>query len=414
MIEIRQKIFSPKIIDFVSAIKKELKKGGLYEKVKPGLRIAITAGSRSISHYPLILNTVVNEVKKAGGKPFLIPAMGSHGGSTPEGQIETLRSLGVTTESVGAPIYSSMEVKEIGRLKNGTPVYVDRIAANSDGIIVINRVKPHTDFKGIIESGLMKMMAIGLGKQKGAEAIHSFKAEGYHKHISGAARIIIKKAPIILGLAIVENTFHEISLVKSLKPENIEKEEKNLLKKAKNQLARIPFKEIDVLIIEEFGKNISGMGMDTNITGRFWIPGEFDPKASKIKMIVVLDLSEETYGNATGIGMADLVTKKLVDKIDYHSTFINCLTAGWPEVGKTPIYLPNDREAILTAIRICGPLKGNEVKVVRIKNTLDLEHMWISAGLYEVVQTNKKFSALFEVLGEPKDVQFDVSGMLVR
>jgi len=275
-------------------------------------------------------------------------------------------------------------------------------------------VKPHTDFKGKIESGLMKMMAVGLGKQKGAEMIHRYQAEGYHKNIPLAARLIMEKAPIILGLAVVENAYHEIAVVKALRPEEIEQEEMKLLEKAKEFLARIPFKEIDVLIVDELGKNISGMGMDTNVTGRFWIPGESDPQAPKIKRIVVLDLSEETHGNATGIGLADVTTKKAVDKINFQETFVNCLTGCWAETGKIPIFLPNDREAIQTAIYLCGPIDPEKAKVVRIKNTLELDRMWISESLYEIVKSDEELSKRLEIMGEPREMQFDVLGMLAR
>ncbi|MEM2875466.1 MAG: lactate racemase domain-containing protein, partial [Candidatus Bathyarchaeia archaeon] len=207
MVEVRQKIPSHKLEDFVSEIRKELRESGLSRKVRPGAKIAITAGSRGIAHYPEILATVVDEVKKCGGEPFLIPTMGSHGGATPRGQVEVLRSLGITPESVGAPIYASMEVDEVGRLDNGTPVYVDRNALKASGVIVVGRVKPHTDFKDKIESGLMKMMVIGLGKQKGAEMIHRFQSEGYHRLLPLAAKLIMKRVPIILGLAVVEDAY---------------------------------------------------------------------------------------------------------------------------------------------------------------------------------------------------------------
>jgi len=414
MVEVRQRIPAPRIEDYKSAIRDEMRRAGLHKLIRSGDRIAITAGSRGIAHYPEIIATVVDEVKRAGGNPFLVPAMGSHGGATAKGQVEVLRSLGITPETVGAPIYSSMEVEEIGRLENGVPVYIDRIALHSDGIIVVGRVKPHTDFKDKIESGLMKMMAIGLGKQKGAEMIHWHGAEGYHKIMPAAARIIMKNAPIIMGLAIVENAYHEIAIIKALRPDEIEREEMKLLEEAKKLMARIPFKEIDVLIVDEIGKDISGTGMDTNVIGRFWIPGEYEPLAPKIKRIVVLDLSEKTGGNAAGIGLADLTTKRVVEKIDYHATFINCLTSGWPEACKIPVFLPNDRDAIMTAIRLCGPVNPREAKVVRIKNTLELERFWISESPAELVKSDEKLSRRIEIVGKPEEMRFDVLGMLIR
>lgn len=415
MVRVRQKIHAPKIDDYISALRAELERAGLKERIKPGAKIAITAGSRGIAHIVEILATIVGEVKAAGGEPFIVPAMGSHGGATPEGQIEVLRRLGITPESVSAPIHASMEVEEVGRLSNGAPVYVDRLALRSDGIIVVNRVKPHTDFKGRIESGLMKMMVIGLGKQKGAEVIHRYQLEGYHKLIPEAARLIMKRAPIIMGVAIVENARHEIALIKALKPEEIEEEEAKLLEVAKDLMARIPFREIDVLIVDEMGKDISGVGMDTNVIGRFWAsPEECETRAPRIKRIVVLDLSEESNGNAVGIGLADLTTERLVSKIDFGATFTNCLTSTWPETAKIPPFLPNDRDAILMAIRCCGPIDPLKAKIVRIKNTLELEYMWISEGLHEIVRQDKELSERIEILGEPEDMQFDVLGNLVH
>ena len=414
MVEVRQKIPSPKLDDYTSTIKEELRKKKLRQKIKPGWRIAITAGSRGIAHYPEILATVVEGVKEASGEPFLVPAMGSHGGATPEGQLETLRSLGITPETVGAPIRSSMEVDEIGKLEKGSPVYMDRIALKADGIIVVGRVKPHTDFKGKIESGLMKMISIGLGKQKGAEMIHWYQSEGYHELIPEVATLIMKKTRILLGLAVVENANHETATVRALDPEEIEEEEMKLLEKAKELLARIPFKEIDVLIVEEMGKNISGVGMDTNVTGRFWLPGETDPRAPKIKKIVVLDLSEETHGNAIGIGLADITTKRLVSKIDHDATYVNCLTQGSTETAKIPPFLPNDRDAIATALRTCGPIDPKKAKVVRIKNTLELGRFWISESLAETVKSDLELSKRVEILSEPRGMQFDVLGTLAR
>jgi hypothetical protein len=414
MVEVQQKIPSTKLADYISAIREELRKKKLQEKVKAGSTIAITAGSRGIVHYAEILSTVIEEVKKAGGKPFIVPSMGSHGGATPEGQLEVLKSLGITAETVGAPIHSSMEVDEIGRLGNGVPVYIDRIASKADGIIVVGRVKPHTDFKGRIESGLMKMLAIGLGKQKGAEMIHWHLSEGYHKLIPAAAKLIMKKMPVLLGLAIVENALHETAIVKALEPEEIEEEEARLLEKAKEMLARIPFKELDVLIVEEIGKNISGVGMDTNVTGRFWLPGETDPRAPKIKKIVVLSLSEATHGNAIGIGLADITTKRVMSKIDYDATYVNCLTQGSTETAKIPPSLPNDRDAIATALRTCGPIDPRDAKMVRIKNSLELEKLWISENLAEMVKSNTELSKRVEILSEPREMQFDVLGTLAR
>jgi hypothetical protein len=413
MVEARQVIDQPRLDDYITEIRRQLNSKGLAKRVRKGQRIAITAGSRGIANIPEILRTVVEEVKTAGGEPFLIPAMGSHGGATAQGQVETLRSLGITEESVCAPIVSSMEVDKIGEI-NGTPVYVDRNALRANGIIVVGRVKPHTDFKGEIESGLMKMMAIGLGKQKGAEMIHHNLYEGYHTLLPAAARLIMEKAPILMGLALLENARHETAKVVALEPEEFEAAELKLLQEAKGLLPRLPFKELDVLVVEEIGKNISGVGMDTNVTGRFWMPGESDSDAAKIDKIVVLDLSPETHGNAIGIGLADLTTRRVFDKIDYPSTYVNCLTQGTCATGKIPIWLPNDRDAIDTALRIIGPIDRTAAKMMVIKNTQELEHIWISESLAEQVRKDKKLATRVELIGEPREVQFDVLGTLIK
>jgi hypothetical protein len=348
MIEARQIFNQPKLKFITEKIREELKRKGFHEKITKGKRYAITVGSRDIKNIPEIITTIAEETRKQGGEPFIIPSMGSHGGATPEGQVKVLKDLGITEKTVGAPIQSSMEVDEIGTLENGLKVYLDRNAIQADGIIVVGRIKPHTDFKGEIESGLMKMLSIGLGKQKGAEMIHWHKYEGYHHVIPNAAKLIIEKTNVIMGLAILENAYHETAIIKALNTDEFQEEEKKLLETAKDLLPRLPFKELDVLIVEEIGKNISGVGMDTNVTGRFWMPKEHDPRAPSIGKIVVLDLSEETDGNAIGIGLADLTTARAVSKIDYNKTYVNCLTQGSSETGKIPPTLPNDRDAIST------------------------------------------------------------------
>jgi len=414
MVEARQLFDQPKVEDIKKEIRQELVKKGLKDRVRKGQRIAVTAGSRGIANIAEILATVVEEVRKAGGEPFIVPAMGSHGGSTPEGQVEVLCSLGVTEESVGAPIVSSMEVDPVGTLKGGVTVYLDRIALRADGIFVVGRVKPHTDFKGGIESGLLKMLAIGLGKQKGAEMIHWHKYDGYHRIMPEAGKLIAEKTNVVMGLAVLENARHETAMVRALLPSEFVAGEMMLLETAKGLLPRIPFREVDVLIVEEIGKNISGVGMDTNVTGRFWMPGEADPKATTVGKIVVLDLSEETHGNAIGIGLADLTTARAASKIDHQQTYVNCLTQGSGETGKIPPFLPSDRDAIATAVRICGPVDPARARVVRIRNTQELESIWVSESLAEEVKASPELSRKVRLLGEPREMQFDVLGTLAR
>ncbi|OGD53257.1 hypothetical protein A3K81_02315 [Candidatus Bathyarchaeota archaeon RBG_13_60_20] len=414
MVEARQVFDQPTLEDYRKKIRQELAKKGLKERIGKGQSIAVTAGSRGIANIAGILATVVEEVRKTGGEPFIVPAMGSHGGSTPEGQVDVLCSLGVTEEAVGAPIRSSMEVDPVGTLDGGVTVYLDRLALRADGILVVGRVKPHTDFKGEIESGLLKMLAIGLGKQKGAEMIHWHKYNGYHRIMPEAGRLIAEKTNVVMGLAVLENARHETAMVKALLPGEFMEEEKGLLETAKELLPRIPFMDVDVLIVEEIGKNISGVGMDTNVTGRFWMPGESDLRAPRVGKIVVLDLSEETHGNAIGIGLADLTTARAAARIDHQQTYVNCLTQGSGETGKIPPFLPSDRDAIATAIRICGPVDPAGARVVRIKNTQELGRIWISESLAREVQGSPELSGRVRLLGEPREMQFDVLGTLAR
>jgi hypothetical protein len=402
------------ITDIPSKIREELLKKNLRNRIKPGQRIAVTAGSRGISNISLIIKTIVDELKAVGAQPFVLSAMGSHGGATPEGQFEVLESLGITEVSIGAPIKSSMEVDIIGTLPGGIDIYLSRIALEADGIFVVGRIKPHTDFKGEIESGLLKMIAIGLGNQKGAEMIHWHRYDGYHRILPESGKLITEKANIVMGLALMENAHHNTALIEALLPEEFYEKELVLLEKAKEILPRLPFRNIDVLIVEEIGKNISGVGMDTNVTGRFWMPNEHDPRAPEIKKIAVLDLTEESHGNAIGIGLADVTTRRAFEKIDYHQTYVNCLTQGSGETGKIPPYLANDREAIATAIRISGPISPKDARVIRIKNTQELETIYISEALVKDLQNDPELQKRLKLVEELKEMQFDVMGYLAR
>jgi len=411
MARVRQVFRQPAVVDVPAKIRDELKGKGLEGRVERGQRIAVTAGSRGIANIGLILGAVVAELRAVGAEPFVLPAMGSHGGATPEGQLEVLRSLGVTEESVGAPIEAGMEVDVIGALPGGVDVYLSRLALEADGVFVVGRVKPHTDFKGEVESGLLKMLAIGLGNQKGAEMIHWHKYDGYHRILPEAGRFIAGKVNVVMGLALLENAHHETAGVHALLPGEFYEGDVRLLVEAKGLLPRLPFKEIDVLVVEEIGKNISGVGMDTNVTGRFWMPGESDPEAPAIGKIVVLDLSEDTHGNAIGLGLADLTTRRAYEKFDHRQTYVNCLTQGSGETAKIPPFLGNDRDAISAAIRICGPVVPEEARVVRIRNTMELETLWVSEAL---LGEASGLGGRLEVVGEPREMQFDVMGDLAR
>jgi hypothetical protein len=325
--------------------------------------------------------------------------MGSHGGGTAEGQLEILESLNITEESVGAPIVSSMEVVEIGRSSYGFPILVDKHAAEADGIIVVNRIKPHTEFEGPIESGLMKMMAIGMGKHKGCFEVHKQTVHyGYRDVIPEIGGVILDKLPILFGLAIVENVYDETALIQAVPPSQFLSEEKNLLARAKGLMARLPFDQTDVLIVDEMGKNISGAGMDTNVIGRIMFIGEKEPENPRITRIVVLDLTEASHGNAVGIGLADYTTQRLVGKIDHGAVATNAITAMTPEKGRIPLAMKTDKEAVEAALTTIGAVDPEAARVVHIKNTLEIAELDISEALLEEIKGREDLK-LMEELG---------------
>lgn len=352
-------------------------------------RIAITAGSRGINNMPIVLRTLVEELKKRGAKPFLVPAMGSHGGASAEGQIEVLRTLGITPETIGAPIESSMEVVQIGTTEHGIPVYVDKNVVQADGVVVVNRIKAHTEFSGEIESGLYKMMVIGLGKQKGASTAHTYALRrGFARVFKEVGDVILQRLPILFGLALLENCYEQTAEIQGIAPQNFFENEKKLLMKAKEWMMRLPVEKIDLLIIDEMGKEFSGSGMDTNVVGRIMVYGQEEYTKPDIIRILVLDINEHSHGNATGIGIADFTTQRLADKIDWPSTIVNCVTACAPEKGRLPMVLANDREAVMAALSTTGLEDTAKARVVHIKNTLDLIEIEISTSLWPELESN--------------------------
>lgn len=379
------------------------------DKIRHGDRVAISAGSRGISQLPLILQTIVSYLRSIGAEPFIFPAMGSHGGATAEGQLRLLKKSGIDESSVGAPVISSMNAVEIGKTSDGVPVFIDENAYRSDHIVVVNRVKPHTKFKAPIESGLMKMMAIGMGKQKGADLYHKAAVQfGFAEIIVGAGREVLKKAPVFCGIGIVENAYHETAKIAALRPEDLEKEEMDLLALSKRLMPGLPFNEIDLLIVDEMGKNISGTGMDPNITGRNRdILGTFSHPV-KVKRLFVRDLTDKSGGNATGLGLADITTQRLVDKINYESTYRNCITAISLEKAAVPMYFKSDRQAMEVALGSIGLTPPEEGRIVRIVNTLQLDELEVSETYYPQIIEQQNL----EVLSGPYQWTFDAEGLL--
>jgi hypothetical protein len=374
-----QRFDSQRIEDIPAEIKRELASLGLQNKIKTGASVAITGGSRGIANIDVITKTIVEEMKLLGARPFIFPAMGSHGGATEQGQIKVLENLGITEAAMGCPINSSMEVVYLGDASDGYPIYVDKYASAVDHIVVVNRVKAHTKFEGPIESGLMKMMAIGMGKHKGAEYYHSAAVKlTFQRIVENVGLEVIQRCPVLFGLGIVENAYHQTCLIKALLPQDILEGEKKLLTISKQRMARLPFDEIDVLVIDQIGKDISGTGMDTKVTGRNRdILGDFIT-SPRIKRIFVRDLTDNTEGSAIGIGYADFTTTRLVNKMDRHKTYVNCLTAISPEKGAIPMYFDTDREALEACFNTIGDLPGEQVRMVHIKNTIALENISIS------------------------------------
>ena len=408
VLRVQQNFDSTHITDIPTKVSEQIGKLGLSGRLKTGQTVAITAGSRGVANIAVIIRAVVDELRKLGVRPFIIPAMGSHGGGTADGQQLVLEHYGITETSMGAPIRATMETTQIGETPQGVPVFLDNYALEADHVVVVNRIKPHTDFDGDIESGLCKMMAIGLGKHTGA--IHYHRANikhGYYTVITNVSRVVRNNCKILFGLGIVENAYDETAVIEAMPTAEIEECERRLLAVAKASLARIPFDQGDVLVVDEMGKNISGAGMDTNVIGRNVSQRERPPLKPSFTRIFVRDLSAESYGNAVGIGLADLVSRRLVNKIDYTPTYINAITSTNVEAARVPVTFDTDRDAIETAFSTCG----NSVEACRmiwIKNTLKLDQFIATEALMDEIGSKPHLKVL-ERLGE---LPFDGRGNL--
>jgi hypothetical protein len=381
LFRIRQQFPSKRIIDINAAVQDTL--AVCDTSIPCGSRVAIAVGSRGIAGLQAIVTETVRWVRSQGGHPFIIPAMGSHGGATSEGQAKVLNSYGITEAAVGAPIRSSMDVIELPQGESPVNVFFDRIASEADATIVINRIKPHTSFRGRYESGLMKMMAIGLGKHRQALAIHALGLDGLKNVMPKVAGQILRHANVILGITVVENAYDEPLLIRAMQASQIADEEPALLEIAKRNMPSLPLEQIDLLIIDEIGKNISGLGMDTNIIGRLKIRGQQEPDSPDIRVIMARDLTTETGGNAAGIGLADIVTRRLFTKIDFKATYENILTTGFLDRAKIPVIADTDKDALNIAFRAAGMPKPSQAKIIRIQNTLHLSELHMSEKALE-------------------------------
>ncbi len=410
MVRVRQQFERPRVKDLPSAVAEALAKLSLGQTIRPGHSVALTAGSRGITSVARILKCVADHLTRLGARPFVIPAMGSHGGGTAEGQLRILHDYGITEEALGVPVRASMDVVRLGTTPEGFPVLLDRHASEADHIGVIGRVKPHTAFHGPIESGLLKMMMIGLGKHAGALEYHRILLEQpYDLVVRSVGRLMLEKAPVAFGLGIVENAHDETALIEGVRPADFEAEEERLLILARKWLARLPYRTADLLIIDEIGKDISGSGMDTNIVGRKRaFRGQSSQGQPAMRLIFARGLTEKTHGNASGIGLADFTTTRVIRAMNYRYTVINCLTAGYPEGAFLPVQFETDREVIDAALAIIGTRPPEEGRVMRIKNTLTLEELEVS----EALLAEKPETGQLQPLTEAAPYSFDPAGNL--
>ena len=410
MARIRQHFEAPVLTDLPAAIHAELARINAAAIVRPGDTVAITAGSRGVANVATAVKATAAYLKTIGAKPFVVPAMGSHGGATPEGQRGVLEHYGITEATVGAPVKATMDVVELGKTADGLPVFLDRYAAEADHVVPLNRIKAHTDFNGSVESGVMKMMVIGLGKQQGANFYHrAFFQYGFEHVITTVGSFILDTGKIAFGLGLIENAHEQTAKAVAMPAAQLLQTERELLVEAKSLMGRLPFDELDLLIVDWVGKNISGTGMDTNVIGRIMQNFEPEPAKPAILRIFARNLTEESDGNATGIGLADFTTTRLINQIDRHATYMNGITALGPQKSKIPFYYDTDREAIEVALNTIGLTAPQDARVIRIDSTLKLTELDISETLLEDAQLHSNL----EVIGEVQPLPFDATGNLL-
>lgn len=410
LFRLRQQFEGPVVDDVAGEVEQQLASLALAEKIQPGQSVAITAGSRGIANIEIIIRGICQHLKALGAEPFIVPAMGSHGGGTAAGQQQIIESYGITEEFCGCPIRASMDTVVVCEAEEGFPVHFDQQASEADHVFVCGRVKPHTGFHGDIESGLMKMMLIGLGKHAGALIYHrAIMNYSFGQIVRSVAREVLAKCRIVGGLAIVENAYDETAKLAAVAPEKFEEEEKGLLVLAKQWMPRLPFDQVDVLTIDEIGKNISGSGLDTNVVGRKYLDHRAaEEEYPKVKKIIVRGLTAETHGNAAGIGLAEFCLSRVVEQMNVQATRVNCLTGGHPTGAMIPLDYETDRETLDMALSTIGLIKPRESRLMWIRDTLDVAEVECSAAYMEEAQQR----ADLEVLTPLRDMPFDADGNL--
>lgn len=425
MIEVTQSFPPSNQLDFANVVRNQFAVSGVLGQIKPGMRIAVGVGSRGISNLSRIVKSVLEVLADAGAQPFIVPAMGSHGGATPEGQMRVLAEYGVTEESMGVPIHAAMSVRKIGEAFGGRDIVFSAAALDADAVVAVNRVKPHTDFHGPMGSGIQKMLAVGFGKQVGANLAHSAAVHnGYLEAFREFARVALEKVPVLCGVAIVEDQHHETAEIEVLAREQIVSGEAQLIARAAELMPRLPLDEVDLLIVDEMGKEISGTGMDTNVIGReihgysSMLHGNGHGRAagdgssvgrsSLIHRILVCSLTKKSNGNGTGLGLADFATKRLVNALDLRATYMNALTSLGVLTPKIPIYFDTDREAVEQALATLASLHAERLRVVRIANTLRLDRMLVSESCADALRGRPGVT----VGGTAEEMRFDRDGNL--
>lgn len=406
--KVRQNFVSHSIdpLTIPSLVRKVISEEGIGNRILPGMKIAITVGSRGIHNLPIIVKSIVGEVLARGASPFIVPAMGSHGCATAVGQRKLLEGYGITEAYLGCPIHSSMEVVCIGSTDDGRDVFIDKMANSADGIILFNRIKPHTAFRWAYESGIMKMMAIGLGNQHGAEACHAQGFGTLGKSVELFGRTVLKHAPILFAVPVIENAFDETERILAIPAESIIEEEPKLLREAYGLMARLFEDSCDVLLVDRIGKNYSGDGMDPNITGTFSTP--YAQGGIQAQRVCVLDLSDETHGNGVGVGMANVTTQRAVDKLELDAMYANVITSTVLGGVRIPLVMESDREAIQVCIQTCTEIDKEKVRIIRIPNSRDVSHIMMSEVYYNEIASNPRYT----IESEPEYLEFDEDGDL--
>ena len=402
-----QRFNATHISDVEQAVLTQMSRPEISARVTSGMTVAIGAGSRGVANIDTAVRATVQALRERGAEPFIFPAMGSHAGATAEGQQALLAGYGITEDGVGAPVRASMDTVQIAEMADGTPLHIDRHAHDADGIVLINRIKPHTTFRGTIESGIAKMIVIGMGKIQGATHMHWHGMDRFPEVLPEAATTIMEHSSFLFGVGMVENAYDQTAIVEALLPNTLLEREAELQAKAKSLMGRLYFSDIDLLLIDQMGKEISGAGFDPNISGRNnrGVSGFDDPRVQKI---VVLGLTEKTKGNATGLGLADVIPKRLFDAIDYPATYGNVITSAYLDGALIPISMPTDQQAIQLAVKTLIRVKRGEARIVRIRDTLSLEKIVVSEPMLSEVDQHADMS----ITGEAEPFAFAADGTL--